>query len=98
MSVIEIIALVGFVIYTAVSAVRCWEPRIAVVIAFALLIVTAVTLAIGREGAAEQLAIYAYYFLASGVILLLIEHVRERPHREKRRKSTRGRRTRGTRR
>ena len=96
MSIIEIVTLVGFAIFTAVFAIRRWEPRIVVGVTLALLIVAAITLAIGRQGAADQMAIYAFYFLTSGVILLLIEHIREKPHREKKRKSTRGRRTRRT--
>jgi len=47
--------------------------------ALALLIVTAVVDALGATNAADTLAEYVFFLLGAGVVLLLIEHLRERP-------------------
>lgn len=82
MSFAEMASPVVFVVLIDLFAIRRWEPRIPVVIGLALLVMIGVTLAVGGEGVAEELAIYAFYFLASGVTLLLIQHVREGHRRE----------------
>ena len=66
------------IILVIAVAILWQEPRIAVGIALGLLLVTAITLAVGGKGVAEELAVYAYFSLAAGVILMLIRYVGER--------------------
>ncbi len=53
-----------------------WPPsNYPIFLALVLLVATAVTLAMGDEGRAEELAIYAYYFLVIGVSIRFFELV-----------------------
>jgi hypothetical protein len=65
-----------FVVYTMIFAIFRGDPRISVAAGLGILAAAAITLASHHESLAENIAIYAYYFLASGVILLLIQHIR----------------------
>jgi nitrate/nitrite transporter NarK len=76
------LVLIGFAIFIAISAVLRLEPRIAMRMAIVLLVAAALTLALGKEDLAEQLALYAYYFLASGAILLLVQKTCGKPKKE----------------
>ena len=82
MSIGEAFTLAGFVIFTIVLALRRWEPRVPIGIALALLIVTAITQAVGSEAIAERLAEYAFYSLVSGVVLVLIRQARHGPEED----------------
>jgi len=53
------------------------DERYPVAFAIFLLILSAITLAQGFEERANRIAIYAYYFLVIGVILMLAEYLRE---------------------
>jgi predicted acyltransferase len=82
MSSLGILVLIGFGIFIATSAVLRLEPRITIRMAIVLLVAAALTLTLGKEDLAEQLALYAYYFLASGAILLLIRYTRGKGKKE----------------
>ncbi len=69
---LEVLIPIGFVIYVAIFALLRLGPRIPAGAAVALLATAAITLVVGSKGLANQLAIYACYFLASGVVLVLI--------------------------
>lgn len=69
--------IIGFVILVAVFVIFRWKPKITIWIALALVVVTAITLAAGEKILAHYLAIYTYGFLAAGVVLLLIQHIKE---------------------
>ena len=77
MPLTKIIVLVLIAIYIIVSACSRLEPRVAIAIALALLIASAITLVLGKQDLAEQLAIYTFYLLVAGVVLLFIHHIRE---------------------
>ncbi len=68
-------------IYFFVSLILKLDSRIPIAFALLLLFLTAVTLVQGLENAANQIAIYAYYFLVVGVVLQLIEYIRN-PQKE----------------
>ena len=53
-----------------------YDSRILMGFALLLLIFTAATRAIGSESYADQIAVWAYYFLVIGVILSLTEYLR----------------------
>jgi hypothetical protein len=63
-------------IYFFISLIQKYDSRIPIAFALFLLFLTAITLAQGLENAANQIAIYAYYFLVIGVVQQLIESVR----------------------
>ncbi len=68
-------------IYFAISLILRLDSRISIVSALLLLFLTAVTMVQGLENAANQIAIYAYYFLVAGVVLQLVEYIRN-PEKE----------------
>ena len=78
LAILALLVLAPPIILVIAIAVLFWEPRIAVGIALGLLLITAITLAAGGKGVAEELAVCAYFFLAAGVILMLIKYVGER--------------------
>lgn len=51
-----------------------WDRRVVAGVALAFLISCPILLIFKKEAIAEQIAIYAYYFLAMTVVLKLIEH------------------------
>ena len=63
-------------IYLFISLILKLDSRIPIAFALFLLFLTAITLVQGLENAANQIAIYSYYFLVVGVLLQLIEYVR----------------------
>lgn len=63
-------------VYFFISLMQKYDSRIPIVFALFLLFLTAITLMQGLEKAANQIAIYAYYLLVIGVVLQLIEYVR----------------------
>ena len=72
---LETITIIAFVLCIALFTFFRLEPRIAVAVGLGLLMATATTLALGKGYLADQLAVYAYYFLAVGVIIALMEHL-----------------------
>lgn len=50
-----------------------WEARIVVKAALSLLIISSVFLILGKEAAAEKIAIYFYYLFGAAIILLMFE-------------------------
>jgi len=85
MLTIDMITVIAFAIYTVIFAVLRLDARLGIGAALALLMTAAITLAIGNEDLANRLVMYACYFLASGGILLLIDHIRGEPKRRKER-------------
>lgn len=73
----DLLALIAFVIYTVLFAVLRLDWRIVIALGLGLLVSATVMLAVEEQYRADTLAIWAYYFLASGAILLLIQHIRE---------------------
>ena len=67
------------VAYLAYSVWARLDGRYPIGAALALLVITAVVDAAGDTNAANALAEFVFFLLAGGVVLLLIEHVRERP-------------------
>jgi len=67
------------VVYLVYSVWARLDGRYPIAAALALLVVTAVVDAVGDVNAANQLAEFVFFLLAGGVVLLLIEHVRDRP-------------------
>jgi len=67
------------VAYLAYSVWARLDGRYPIGAALALLVVTAVVDAAGDVAAANSLAEFVFFLLAGGVVLLLVEHVRERP-------------------
>ncbi len=71
---------VGLLIaYLAYSVWARLDGRYPIGAALALLVVTAVVDAAGDTSAANSLAEFVFFLLAGGVVLLLIEHIRDRP-------------------
>ncbi len=68
-------------IYFVISLILKLDSRISIASALLLLFLTAITLVQGLENAANQIAIYAYYFLVAGVVLQLVEYIRN-PEKE----------------
>jgi hypothetical protein len=63
-------------IYFFISLIQKFDSRIPIAFALLLLFLTAIILVQGQEKAANQIAIYAYYFLVIGVVQQLIEYIR----------------------
>jgi len=73
----DLLALIAFGIYTVLFAVLRLDWRIVIALGLGLLVSAAVMLAVDVQHRADTLAIWAYYFLASGAILLLAQNIRE---------------------
>ena len=73
----EIIVFAAIALYIVVMACFRLDPRIIIAVAFAVLISSAITQLLGMKDLSEQLAIYTFYLLAAGVVLLLIYQIRE---------------------
>jgi hypothetical protein len=71
---IFIALLVAYMVYSA--WVRL-DSRYVIAGALVLLVVAAVVDAAGATGTANALAIYVFFLLAGGVVLLLVDHIRE---------------------
>jgi len=67
--------LLAYMVYSVWARL---DGRFPIVAALVLLVVTAVVDAAGDTNAANSLAEYVFFLLAAGVVLLLVEHVRER--------------------
>jgi hypothetical protein len=70
--------LVLLVAYMAYSVWAGLDARYPIAAALLLLVVTAVVDALGSSGTANTLAEFVFFLLGAGVLLLLIDHVRER--------------------
>lgn len=68
----------AFIILIPIFAVMRFDGRIPVGYAILMLILSAVTLASGKEVLANQFAIYAYFLLVVGVACMLIEFLKEK--------------------
>lgn len=73
----EVLVLAVFITTLGIYAWRKYDLRIPVGTAILLLVVCAVLLAEGIESFANDVAIWAYYFLVVGVLGLFIEYLRE---------------------
>ena len=73
----DLLALIAFGIYTVLFAVLRLDWRIVIALGLGLLVSATVMLAVEVQHWADTLAIWAYCFLASGAILLLIQNIRE---------------------
>jgi len=76
----EAIVLSVFLVALAIYAWRKYDSRMLVGTALFLLGACAVLLAGGKEFYANEVAIWAYYFLVIGVLGLFIEYLREKKH------------------
>jgi len=76
----EVLVLAVFIATLAIYAWRRYDPRMLVGTALFLLVVCAALLASGSEHYANDVAIWAYYFLVIGVLGLFIEYLREGRH------------------
>ncbi len=74
----ELRTLLIFLLYFILSIIYKVDPRYPVLAAIGCLILAAVLLALNNEELANKVAIYAYYFLVVGVLLNLIEFMREK--------------------
>ena len=66
-----IVAYLAYIVWTG------QDGRYPIVLALILLLASAIADAVGDLSAANTLAVFVFYFLAGGVVVLLIEHVRE---------------------
>jgi len=66
-------------VYMAYSVWARLDGRYPIAAALVLLVVTAVVDALGNGGLADTLAEFVFFLLAAGVVLLLVEHLRDRP-------------------
>jgi hypothetical protein len=73
---LEAIFLVLFVVYLVYSEWAGLDSRYPIAAGLVLLVVAAVADAAGAVDAANTLAVYVFFLLAGGVLLLLIDHVR----------------------
>lgn len=64
-------------VYMVYSEWTRLDSRYLILAALALLVITAAVDAAGAIGTANVLAVYVFYLLAAGVLLLVIDHVRE---------------------
>jgi uncharacterized membrane protein len=70
-------------LYIPLSLKLKLDERYPIAVAIFLLILSAITLAQGFEERANRIAIYAYYFLVIGIILLFIDFLRNKEKYEK---------------
>lgn len=66
-----IVAYLAYIVWTR------QDGRYPIVLALILLLASAVADAAGDLSAANTLAVFVFYFLVGGVVVLLIEHLRE---------------------
>jgi hypothetical protein len=69
-------ALIG--VYIVLGVVFRWKPKVALVAAFAALLLSCFTFPV--HDLSDHLAFSAFYLLVAGATLLLVEHIRERKH------------------
>ncbi len=72
----ELLTLLIFLALLITYAIKKYDSRIPIAFALLLLVLSAIELAFKSEAAANQIAIYAYYYLVAGVLLQLIEYIR----------------------
>jgi len=75
----ETLTLAIFLALLIIFAIKKYDPRIPIAFALLLLVLSAIELAVASEDVANMIAIYAYYYLVVGVLLQLIEYIREKP-------------------
>lgn len=81
MSIIQILTLAAFVIYTILFVALRLDSRIAGGSAVASLVLAVIALAIENDDLARGLAMYAYCLLASAAVILAIEYFRGEPEK-----------------
>ncbi len=74
----ELRTLFIFTLYFILSLIFKIDPRYPVMAAIGCLILAAMLLAFGNETLANKIAIYAYYFLVVGVLLNIVEYIKEK--------------------
>lgn len=72
----ETVTLMIFFAFLLIYSIKKYDSRIPIAFALLLLIISAFVLAYKNEALANQIAIYAYYYLVVGVLLQLIEYIR----------------------
>lgn len=73
----EVRTLLIFIFYFFASIIYKIDSRYPILAAIGSLILAAILLAQNKEALANKVAIYAYYFLVVGVLLNLVEYLRE---------------------
>lgn len=81
MSIIGVLVLAAFAIYTILFAVLRLDSRIIAGAALVLLVITLIALAMGRGDMAQGVALYAYGLLISAAVILAVEYFRGEPER-----------------
>ena len=81
MSIIQILTLTAFVVYTILFVTLRLDSRIASGSALAALFLAVVALNIEDNDLARGLAMYAYCLLASAALVLAIEYFRGEPRK-----------------
>lgn len=81
MSVIGVIVLAAFAIYTILFAVLRLDSRIIAGSALVLLVITVIAVAVGWEDVAQGVALYAYGLLISAAVVLAVEYFRGEPEK-----------------
>ncbi len=71
-------ALVG--LYTVLSLICHWKPEIPLAAAFAFMIATGITFALGAQNVADHFGFTVLYLLVSGSVLLTVRYMRQ--HRQ----------------
>lgn len=74
-SVVFLGLLLAYMVYSVWAGL---DARYPIAAALVLLVVTAVVDAVGQTGPANTLAEFVFFLLGGGVVLLLVDHVRER--------------------
>lgn len=80
----ELIVFLIYIVALAIYVCRRYDARIFVGTAMFLLVACAVILSLGYEHYANEVAIWAYYFLVIGVVGLLIDCLKKHTHDERR--------------
>jgi hypothetical protein len=79
MGVLEIVTILVLEQIVVLFVILRLEPRIPIAVCLGLLVTCAIAAAMGKDAVANQIAIYAYYSLVAGVLLLLVQQVRAEP-------------------
>ena len=77
LAMLALCVLLPLIALVFAAAFLWWKPRIPVVIALALMVVTAITVVAGEKGIGEDVSVWAYLLLAAGVVLMLIKYIVE---------------------
>jgi len=73
----EIIVFASITLYSIGVVCFRLDPRLAIAVALTVFIAATITMVLGMMDLAQELAVYTFYLLVAGVVLLLIHHIRE---------------------